>query len=349
MPIASQPTTTLNTGIGESASRSNDRDTRSAPLVSVIVLNWNGRDVLTECLQALSVQTYPHYEILVVDNGSTDGSAALVRERFPQVRVIALPENVGFGAGNNIGYRHAQGEYIALLNNDTCVAQQWLAALCDALERYPAAGSAASKIVFYDQPDWIDTAGDEFFSIGIARKRGHLLPGQGNFDQETFIFGACAGAALYRRAMLDAIGFFDEDFEIYDDDVDLSFRAQLANWKCVYVPTALVRHHVSATMSKQSQRSMYLIKRNTFWVLLKNIPTALWWRYGFFILGYHLLSDLHAATQGYAGAILRGRLDALRAWSQVQSKRAQIQKMRCVSIAELDQIFSHGLPSRVGR
>jgi len=321
----------------------------STPLVSIIVLNWNGRDLLAECLQALSAQTYPNYQIIVVDNGSTDGSAALVREQFPRARLIELPENVGFGAGNNIGYRHTDGEYIALLNNDTHVAPEWLAQLCDALQRHPRAGSAASQIVFYDAPDQIDAAGDAFFSVGIARKRGHRMSRGGLFDHEAFVFGACAGAALYRRAMLDEIGLFDEDFEIYDDDVDLSFRAQLANWQCVYVPTARVWHHVSATMSKQSERSIYLIKRNTLWVLLKNLPTALWWRYGFLILGYHLLSDLFASLRGYGNSVVCGRLDALRAWRNVQAKRAAIQKARRISIAELEQIISHGLPARVGR
>lgn len=324
------------------------QDAHGKPLVSIIVLNWNGRDLLVECLCALQAQTYPNYEIIVVDNGSTDGSADLVRAQFPSVWLIELPENVGFGAGNNVGYRHAHGEYIALLNNDTRVSPQWLAELCDALRRYPRAGSAASQIVFYDRPDLIDTAGDAYHSVGIARKRGHLKPVGGIFAQESIVFGACAGAALYRRTMLEEIGFFDEDFEIYDDDVDLSFRAQLAGWKCVYVPAALVRHRVAATMSKQTERAMYLIKRNTLWVIWKNMPTALLIRYGIGILVYHLISDVLAILHGYGKSAVRGRIDAMRAWRQLQVKRAAVQRLRRVTIAELGQAISHSLPARDG-
>jgi GT2 family glycosyltransferase len=174
------------------------------------------------------------------------------------------------------------------------------------------------------------------------------MPDGGIYDQEAFIFGACAGAALYRRAMLEEIGFLDEDLFIFNEDVDLSFRAQLAKWKCVYVPNAVVQHRVSATMSQASQRSMYLIKRNNLWVILKDMPTELLWRYGALMLCYHFLSDLNIAMRGYAGAVLRGRVDALRGWKKIRSKRALVQRTRRASIAELEQALSHGLPSRVG-
>ena len=318
-------------------------------LVSVIVLNWNGRAMLGECLQSLREQTYSNFEILVVDNGSTDGSQEYVRSYFPDVRLIELPENIGFCGGNNAGYRHACGDYIALLNNDTRVVPEWLESLYDALSRYPDAGLAASKMLFYDQPDLIDTAGDLFFTCGIGRKRGHLFNDGEAYEEETFVFSACAGAALYRRTMLDQIGFLDDDFFIYDDDIDLSFRAQLAGWKCIYVPRAKVLHRVSATMSKSSKRSVYLVKRNSLWVILKNMPVHLLWKYGVFIMAYHTASDIKWLIRGYADSILQGRLDALRAWKQIYAKRKVIQSTRRISIDELESIMSHGLPSKAGK
>lgn len=304
--------------------------------------------MLGECLQSLCEQTYPNFEILVVDNGSTDGSQEYVRSHFPDVRLVELPENLGFCGGNNVGYRHARGDYIALLNNDTRVEPEWLESLCDALRRHPHAGSAASKILYYDQPDLIDTAGDLFFTCGIGRKRGHLCKDGEAYNEETFIFGACAGAALYRRTMLDQIGFQDDDFFMCDDDIDLSFRAQLAGWKCVYVPRAKVLHRVSATMSKTLKRSVYLAKRNNLWVILKNMPVDLLWKYGVFIMAYHIASDIKWSIRGYPEPVLRGRLDALRAWKQIRAKRKVIQSMRKISTDELESVMSHGLPFEAG-
>lgn len=318
-------------------------------LISVIVLNWNGQDVLGECLQALCEQTYPDFEIIVVDNGSTDGSQVYVREHFPQVRLVELAENLGFCGGNNAGYRQARGDYIALLNNDTRVMPRWLEALYDALQRYPEAGSAASKMVFYDQPEFIDTTGDLFFTCGIGRKRGHRLRDEGIYQTEAFVFGACAGAALYRREMLDQIGFLDNDFFASNEDIDLSFRAQLAGWKCIYVPTAKVLHRISLTTSRMPKRWVYLSKRNMTWVLMKNMPTELLWKYGVFILAYHLASDIKWSMRGHLVSVVKGRVDALRAWRQVLDKRKAIQSIRRISTKELESIMCRGLPSRAGQ
>ena len=318
-------------------------------LVSVIVLNWNGQALLGECLESLREQTYSNFEVLVVDNGSTDGSQEYVRLHFPDVCLIELPENIGFCGGNNAGYRYASGDYIALLNNDTRVVPEWLESLVDALTRYPDVGMAASKMVFYDRSDLIDTAGDLFFTCGIGRKRGHLFDDGEAYNKEVFVFGACAGAALYRRTVLDQIGFLDNDFFAYDEDIDLSFRSQLSGWKCVYVPRAKVLHHVSATASKTSERSIYLAKRNSLWVILKNMPAELLRKYGLSIVAYHVASDIKWSLRGCFGPVIRGRVDALRAWKQIYAKRRVVKALRKVSISELESVMSQGWPSVAGQ
>ncbi|HEY9811611.1 MAG TPA: glycosyltransferase family 2 protein [Halomicronema sp.] len=311
-----------------------------SPRVSVIVLNWNGKAFLGECLESLAKQTYQNFETVVVDNGSTDDSQDYVRSHFPNVRLIELPENLGFCGGNNQGYKYVESEYIALLNNDTICVPEWLESLCNALENYPEAGFAASKLVYYDKPEIIDSAGDTFSTYGIGRKRGHQCQDGDQYNQEKFIFGACGGAVLYRKTMLEEIGFLDDDFFLIYEDIDLSFRAQLAGWKCVYVPQAKVLHRVSASLSKTPNKQIYFSKRNSLWVLIKNMPTPLLLKFSIFILAYHLASDLKWMAKGYTSSIFQGHLDVLRTWQQVMKKRKTIQSMRKVSISELEKIIT---------
>jgi len=318
------------------------------PFASVIVLNYNGKDLLEECLESLSRQTYPNYEIILVDNGSTDDSGEYARSHFPHVQVVQLKKNRGFAGGNNFGLHHAKGDYIALLNNDTRVEPQWLESLCDALDRHEDAGTAASKMLIYDNPKLIDAAGDMFFGWGTVRRRGHLMLDENAYDKEISVFGACAGAALYRREMIEKIGFLDEDFLIYFDDVDLSFRAQLAGWKCIYVPEARVLHKVSATMEKTKSFSVYISKRNSMWVVLKNMPTPLLWKYGFLIFAYNFISDIKWTIRGYLKEVVRARMHSLLALRVMAGKRRSIQKMRNVSLKKVEGVLSLGLPFKVG-
>ena len=245
------------------------------PLVSVVIVNWNGKALLGECLDSLRVQTCQDLEIVLVDNGSQDGSSEFVREQYPGVKLISLKENRGFAGGNNAGISVAEGKYIALLNNDTKADPEWIAQLIAVAETTPSAGMWASKILSYDDPGIIDNTGLLIYRDGLARGRGRLETDKGQYDAQGEVLLPSGCAALYRKSVLDEIGLFDEDFFAYADDVDLGLRIRLAGWGCVYVPTAKVYHKYSSSSSAYSPLKAFLVERNRIWVLLKYYPVEL--------------------------------------------------------------------------
>ena len=245
----------------------------NAPLFSVIILNWNGRHLLEECLDSVSSQSFRDFETIVVDNGSTDGSVDWLKDRCGDAfSTVALPSNLGFAGGNNAGIRVARGRYVILLNNDTAVDPAWLAALADAVRRYPDAGMFTPKILNYYRRDEIDNTGHLIYPDGLARGRDRLEKDDGRFDEagETLWPSGCAG--VYKREMLDEIGLLDESFFAYGEDVDLGLRGRWAGWGCYYVPMAVVYHRYSATTGAYSPRKAFLVERNRFWILMKNFP-----------------------------------------------------------------------------
>lgn len=310
--------------------------------VSVIVLNWNGKHFLEDCLDSLRGQTFKEFETILVDNGSTDGSVEYVSERFPKVDVIPLPANVGFAEGNNIGILAAKGDYIALLNNDTRADPSWLAALKSALDSHDDIGSCASKMLFYDRPDIINAAGDMYYSCGVASQRGCLQRDGEDFSRPEYVFGACAGAAMYRRAMLDDIGLFDEDFFAYNEDVDLSFRAQLMGYKCLFVPEAIVYHHSGGTSGHHSRMAFYLTRRNSMDVVTKNLPGTLLARNLPLILFHHLAGDLWHIFSGRGKETVRSRLENVKNLRKTLRKRRQIQGQRRVSTRYIASLLVTG-------
>ncbi|HEX2173543.1 MAG TPA: glycosyltransferase family 2 protein [Dehalococcoidia bacterium] len=312
------------------------------PFVSVVVLNWDGKHFLEGCLGSLARQTYPDFEVILVDNGSRDGSVEYVQECYPGVRVIALGTNTGFCVGNNHGIRAARGDAIALLNNDTEVVPGWLAAQVEALEASPSAGSVASQMVFFDRRDLLDTAGNLFSTAGKGDKIGHREPAV-RYDARREVFGFCAGACLIRREVLDDVGLLDEDFSpIYYEDVDLNFRAQLAGYRCVYEPGAIVYHRVSAAFGARSDYWYYLSNRNLEYVYVKNMPAPLFWRYGVEHLAYDALGLVYHAYRGHGRAVARAKRDALRSLPKMIAKRRDIQARRRVPAARIEAILDCG-------
>ena len=170
-----------------------------------------------------------------------------IQREFPEVKVLALEVNLGLAGGINYALQAAEGEYLAALNNDTEADKGWAAALVDALRGHPDAGMVASKMLLFDRRDTFHAAGDGFYSNGLPFNRGVWQKDRGQYDRREYVFGACGGAAAYRREMIDRIGFFDEDLFMYCEDVDLNWRAQIAGYKCLYVPEAVVYHCLSAT------------------------------------------------------------------------------------------------------
>ena len=239
----------------------------SSGTFSVVIPNWNGRHFLQTCLDSLLAQSYGDFEIIVVDNASSDGSQALIEGSYQQVKLINLPTNRGFTGACNIGMGTAAGEIIALLNNDTEVEASWTEEIMDAFRRHPEIGMVASKMLLFDRRDHFHTAGDCFGVNGSAGNRGAWEQDQGQYQNEEYVFGACGGSAAYRKSMLEEIGLFDDDFFFLLEDVDLSWRAQLAGYKVLYVPTAVVYHHLSATGGGVT--ASFHDGRNSIWVLTK--------------------------------------------------------------------------------
>jgi len=244
-----------------------------APVFSVVILNWNGRHLLKECLDSVLSQTFHDFETIVVDNGSTDGSIDFLNEGWGgKIKIIPLPSNAGFAGGNNAGIRAARGRYVVLLNNDTAVDPGWLSALHGAVSRHPEAGMFTPKILNYYRREEIDNTGHLIYPDGLARGHNRLETDDGRFDndEEAFYPSGCAG--LYKKEMLDGIGLLDEMFFAYGEDVDLGLRARWAGWTCYYVPDAVVYHKYSATSGKYSPQKAYLVERNRIRVLIKNFP-----------------------------------------------------------------------------
>lgn len=313
-----------------------------ARLVSVIIPNWSGAAHLPRCLDALAQQTVADMEVTVVDNGSTDSSLSLLATDYPSVRVIALPRNLGYAGGCNVGLRAARGDVLAILNNDTEVRPTWVSELLAALERHPDAGMATPKVLLWDDHTRIHTAGDYVRTDGIPDSRGVWERDEGQFDREEYVFGAAGVAPAYRRSMLDDIGLLDAHFGSYCEDVDLSWRAQLAGYRCVYVPGSVLYHRVSATGG--GPISSFYVARNTIWLLVKNLPAGLWHRYRGEIIRaqcQRFTSAVRAWRGAAARATIRGQLAGLAGITGPLRSRRAIQAKRRVDDAYIDSILTH--------
>lgn len=280
---------------------------------AVIIANWNGARHLRMCLDSLRRQTHPQFEVIVVDNGSTDDSLRLLGEDYPEVRVLALAENLGFTVASNRGAQAAHADVVVMLNNDTEAEPGWLEALCQALADHPEAGAAASKMLLFDRRDTLHSAGDMLGPGFIPQNRGVWEIDRGQYDHQIEVFGACGGAAAYRRTAWEQLGGFDERLFMWLEDVDLAWRAQQAGWKCVFVPEARVYHHLSATGG--GVIASYYVGRNTVLLHRWRLKPADWRQHGSAILAGHgrvVWEALRAWRGEAARARLRGVWDGLR-------------------------------------
>jgi len=293
------------------------------------------------CLDSLRRQTTPRVEVILVDNASSDGSVDLLARDYPEVRVLALRENRGFAGACNAGIRVAQGDIIALLNNDTEADPNWAAAIVDAFKRYPEAGLLASKMLLFDRRDTFHTAGDFYRLDGIPGNRGVWQKDEGQFEREEVVFSACGGSAAYRRSMLDQIGLLDEDFYFSCEDVDLAWRAQLTGWACVYVPSAIVYHKLKSTGG--GPIAAYYDGRNFIYLIAKNYPPGLWRKHRGAIVRAQLRlarEALRAWRAAEARARLRGMLAGLIGLPKMLKKRRAVQQMYRVSDDDLLRVLT---------
>lgn len=298
-------------------------------LVSVVIVVYNAKEHLARCLDSMSRQTYPRIEIIVVDNASSDGGTAGLATRFPRVSLIQAGENLGYAAGNNLGFAHARGDYIAVLNPDTEAEPDWLAALVRALEGDPAAGLATSKILLFDRRDRINTCGNDVHYTGLAFCRGLERPAA-EYTQPEVVPAVSGAAFLARRSLIERIGGFSERFFTYLEDTDLSWRAALSGFHCVFVPESRVYHHYTVRVGPVK---MFYLERNRYLMLLQNcrFPTLL------LLLPALLLAE--CVTWGYAalrgprhiGAKLRAYWWVLGHRREIAAARRRVQRTRRVS------------------
>jgi hypothetical protein len=311
---------------------------------SVIIPNWNGMKYLPTCLTSLRKQMQPDVEVIVVDNGSHDESVSFIQREFPEVRTICLNRNTGFPYAVNRGIEAAQGQYIAVLNNDTDCDPRWLEEMREAFETHPDVGFCATKILEMRDRLRIGGAGDVCYLNGIAMSRW-----KGDLDEDhpltpEYVFSASACASIYRRELVERIGLFDEDFYFSFEDVDYGFRAQLAGFRCLYVPTAIVQHLGCGSIFnlKVHRMAIFHLNRNQIFYIIKNFPTPLLRKYGMKILETQVRSVLSHAVRpelGFVGLALRAKCAALLQLPRLLQKRRVIQASRKVSVEYIEQLL----------
>jgi GT2 family glycosyltransferase len=259
----------------DSTARALGYNGRFVPRFSVIILNWNGRELLRGCLASVAAQDWRDFETIVVDNGSDDGSAEMLAADFAWARVILNPTNAGYCRGNNQAIEASAGELIVLLNNDAEIAPDFLSRVASVADEHPECGMFASRIMMYDRRSVYDSTGLLVYPDGICRSRGWLEKDVGQFDAPAEVLGPNGCAAVYRRAMIDDVGLFDTRYFAYLEDLDLAFRGQLRGWTCLYIPSAVAYHKKSMTSGYHSAFKAFLVERNRIWNAIKLFPLRL--------------------------------------------------------------------------
>jgi len=314
------------------------------PLVSIIIVTWNSKKYLSDCLYHLTAQSFQDFEVIIVDNGSADGSLDGLWEKYPslELHVHKLNENKGFAAANNIGARLARGRWLALLNTDAFSEKDWLSNLLSAVENNPGFSSFSSRQIQAGDTRFLDGAGDAYHVSGFAWKSYLDYPSE-NYGKETGeTFSPCAAAAMYSREAFLEVGGFDEDLFSYYEDVDLGFRLRLAGYRSLYVADAVVKHVGSGTMGAQSDFAFYYCHRNLVWIFFANMPLPYLWLY----LPVHTMTNLiyliFYTLKGRGGVLWKAKWDAVCGLSTTLQKRRIIQTHRRVKSSDLVKIMEHG-------
>jgi GT2 family glycosyltransferase len=290
---------------------------RSAPLVSVVVVTFRRRDLLLECLDSVSVargRLDAPSELLVVDNGSQDDTAAVVRQRFPDARVIVIERNDGFTSAVVRAFSSARGEWIALLNDDVTIEPDALSVMLETGRSAPDIGTVAAQMRFAMRRDVINSAGIVVDRLGVAADRLIGQPIEASEREPVEVFGASGGAAMYRKRMVEQTGGFDETFYGYLEDIDLAWRARCRGWRAFYAPAAVAYHHHSATFVHKSPLKYFLVGRNRVRLLAKNATLGQLVVYGPLVLFYDFGYVAYVLAKEQSLAPLRGRLRGVREW-----------------------------------
>lgn len=308
--------------------------------VSVIIPNWNGESLLPGCLSSLRRQSFREFDLILVDNGSTDRSVEVARAAMPDLQVIQFADNLGFSRAVNAGIQAAQGQQIALLNSDVELDAEWLQALVKTLDTHPEVSACASKMVNARDRGLLDAIGIGCLAGGIGYPIGSHEPDEGQYAYPVAVLGPCAGAALYRREFFDTVGLFDEDFFAYHEDVDLTLRAQWAGLRCLFVPSAVAYHlgggSTGGTMNALIAR---LSTKNRYWVVLKNLPASMILRSLPGMLCYEAFWIRRLTARRLLRAYVQGLREAAGQLGRMWIKRREIRRRRRVPVAA----FRHGV------
>ena len=314
-------------------------------MISIIIPNYNGVKHLKVCFESLRNQTYNDLKVCLVDNNSSDGSRKFTKEYFPEIEILSLDSNTGFAKAVNAGIKHSLKnkhiEYIVLLNNDIECDKNFLNELINGFKSDDT-GSAAGKMLNYYERDVIDNAGDFIKKRGSPYARGYSEKDLGQYDKEEFIWGACAGAAIYKRDVFEKVGFFDEDFFAYYEDVDFSFRMQLLGYRCYYNPKAVCYHKRGGTVRNTIGLQTMLCEKNLIAVRLKNYPIniLLKWMPFFVLVRIKRYFDFirHESFKIFWSAV-KGYLLGLTEIPKSLAKRRKIQRQRKVTHEYIASIF----------
>ncbi len=314
------------------------------PLVSIIIVTWNSKKYLSNCLEHLLAQSFRDFEIILVDNGSSDGALDGMQEKYPSLnlRIHGLKTNIGFAAANNIGARLARGYWLTLLNTDAFPNPDWLSNLISAANKDPRFSSFSSRQIKADEPHLLDGAGDVYHISGFAWKRylGYSSENYGTESKETF--SPCAAAVMYSREAFLEVGGFDEDLFSYYEDVDLGFRLRLAGYRSLYVADAVVEHVGSGALGVQSDFAFYYCHRNLVWIYFANMPLPYLWFYMPIHIMTNLVYLLFYTLKGRGGILWKAKRDALRGLPSALRKRKNIQSHRRVALDEFVRTMEHG-------
>jgi GT2 family glycosyltransferase len=326
-----------------------------SPLVSAIVVNWNGGAMLQDALASLFAQSWPALEVVLVDNASTDGSADAATARFgSRLMVVRNARNEGFARGNNVGMAAAKGDWLFLLNSDALCDPNTIEELMRFVADKPEVGQLASRVLQADRPHYFDSAGLLLYPDGVCRPRGWEEKDLGQYDRAEEVIAPHGCACALRKTMLDQVGGFDEDFFCYLEDMDLGVRGQLAGWKCWYVPSTRVLHRKSATAGNYSAFKAFHVERNRIYCLWKWMPRFLLFLSPLFTLNRYAMQGYAAYTHQGGSSVIMKEYSTLRlvmlllrarvaAWSRLPrmwSKRRQIQRTRRISVREWYDLVS---------
>ncbi|MCC7129204.1 MAG: hypothetical protein B6D39_03215 [Anaerolineae bacterium UTCFX2] len=315
------------------------------PFFSVLLLNRNGERFLSRCLEALSAQTYRDFELIVLDNASTDRSLEIVQTNYPGAQIVRFETNLGFAIANNRGAALARGEWLATLNNDAFPEPGWLSAMAQAIRANPEDTFFSSLIIQAQHPECVQSSGDVLNISGHAWSRDNHTPLNQACRDFGEVFSPCAAAAVYNRERFLAAGGFDESFVSHHEDIDLGFRLRLMGCRCLYVPAAVVAHIGSATYGAESDATVYQVQRNTVWCYFANMPGWLFWKY----LPAHLLATIfflaYYTLRGQAKPVWKAKLDAYRELPRALRQRKRVQTARPATVEQIERALDRQLLS----